>query len=119
MTRSARSSRDWGDRQPERRRGLAINDQLELGGLFDIPSRSSKTFYDPEPHRVGDDRHDDWDCAGSLLDGNGSLGTRNDDVYLETDQVGGKTRQRFESPLCPPVLDGDVSPFDIATLAES
>jgi hypothetical protein len=54
-----------------------------------------------------------------LLGGHGCLAGRDDDVHLEADQLGGETWEPFVSSLRPPVLDADVTPFDIAKLAES
>src|SRR4029450_12023613 len=72
-----------------------------------------------ERYRVGDDRHHDGDRGRRLLGSQGGLAGRDDDVHLEADQLGGEVWEPFDSSLRPPVLDGYVSPFDIAELAES
>ncbi len=88
----------------------------EPGG---IPARSGEARDETEPYGVRDDWHDYRDCGRRLPGSHGALAARNDDVNLETNQVGSEAWESVVSSVRPPVLDDNVSPFDIAKLAES
>ena len=66
------------------------------------------------------ERHDDRDRPGRLLDVLGRcLTLRDDDVHLQTDQVGREGGVAIILALGPSGLDGDVLTFHIAQLAQA
>ena len=84
-----------------------------------VPSRSGEARDKGERYRVGDDRHHDRDRDRRLLGSQGGLAGRDDDVHLEADQLGREVWEPIASSLGKPVLDTDVTTFDITELAEA
>ena len=84
----------------------------------DVPAWSGEARDETGPHRVVRERHDDRDCGGGLLgcECHGSI--CDDNVHLETHQVGGQAWEPFGSSLCPSLFDNDVSPLDVTELAK-
>jgi hypothetical protein len=84
-----------------------------------VPSRSGEARDKGERYRIGDDRHHDRDRDRRLLGSQGGLAGRDDDVHLEADQLGREVWEPIASSLGKPVLDTDVTTFDITELAEA
>ena len=66
-------------------------------------------------------RHNDGNRLGSILGRPDRTvpSCYNDDINLETDQLGRKLREPIALPLCISVFDGDALSFYVATLAQS
>jgi hypothetical protein len=72
------------------------------------------------PYGIINERHDDRDRPGGLLGGLGRCPThRDDDVHLQTDQVGREGGVAIILALGPSGLDGDVLTVHIAQLAQA
>src|SRR4030095_5369505 len=85
-----------------------------------IPTWARQAGDEAVPNRIAILRHDDGNRCRRCLDGAGCGGTpRDDDVYLETHQLGRKGGQAIAFPLCLSPLDDNVSPFHISKLAQT
>src|SRR2546425_3968423 len=86
----------------------------------DVPSWSCKTRDKPKGDRIANVDHDHRDCARCLLRSpRRGRGYRHDHVHLEADQLTSKSVVVTGATSAPPVLNGDVLPFDIAELTQS
>ena len=74
----------------------------------------------PVPIGSYPDRHDNGDRRGRLLGRYGSgVGPRDDDIHLESDQLGGEVRQPFTLSVRETVLTNKVPALDVAKLTET
>jgi hypothetical protein len=96
----------------------------QVGGHYrqprDVPPRGGKAGDESAAYGIGNGRHDDRDRPGRVLGGLGRCPTqRDDDVHLQTDQVGREGGETIMLALGPSELDGDVLTFHIAQLAQA
>ena len=110
--------------------GDGLREQLQLfpdqigaegGQPGDVPARTREAGYEPTAHRIGMIQHDNGDRRTGVLSRKGPWpGPRGqDDVNLQTNQVGGQVWKPFLSPLRKPVLDYEVPALDPAKVGES
>src|SRR6266496_3916871 len=84
----------------------------------DVPSRPGKALDKTERDGLVNDRHDDGDCSGRLLDGANALGSRrHDDVYGQCDQLRRDPRKVRGFAFTPPRFDHDVLALEPAQFA--
>jgi hypothetical protein len=68
-------------------------------------------------HRIPSERHDDRDRAGGLLRGTDrGASDGQDDIHLESDQLGREVGQSLDLSLGIALLDDEVLPLDVAQL---
>ena len=84
-----------------------------------FPPGPSEAFDKARTHGISPCCHNDWDRRCRLLDrGNHWIATRDDDVDVELNEF----RREIGEPLLlapgEPPLDNDISPLDVAKLAE-
>jgi len=85
----------------------------------DVPPGARKAGDESDPYGIKNERHDDRDRPGRLLGGLGRCPTlRDDDVHLQTHQVGREGGVAIIFALGPSGLDGDVLTVHIAQLAQ-
>src|SRR5439155_4679138 len=85
----------------------------------DVPTRTGEVGDESGADRIGNAREDDRDCTGGLPGGLRSRRTRrDDDVRLQTDQLGSKLGQSPDPPACESGLDGDVLPLDVTLFTQ-
>jgi hypothetical protein len=85
----------------------------------DIAAGPSEAFDEPCANCIGYDREDDRNRAGrSLGSQRGRRIRSDDDVRIQTHQLGGELGQSFDLAACEPILDSDVLALDVPELAE-
>ena len=113
-------------------RGRAWDDFLEqlqpfssqLRSIWDkpvtLPPGRARLSTSPVRNRVTRTRHNDRDCPGSFF-GSQSIGSSrsDDDVNLETDEIGCEVREAIVSTLRIAVLDDDVLSLDPSEVAQT
>ena len=84
-----------------------------------IPAWPCEAGDEPVPNRIGYDPRDNGDCAGRLLGCQGcSRVPSNNDVNLETGQLGHELREPLDPSLRRSVLDDDGPALHVAALAQ-
>src|SRR4029453_7917658 len=86
----------------------------------DVATGPRQALDEPSSNGVSRRRHNDRDGRGSLL---GSQGIRikgcDDNVWLETDEIGGEIREALDSTLCITVLNPDVLALNPSEVGET
>src|SRR5256885_6765677 len=86
----------------------------------DVATRPRETGHEPVSDRIAHDRHDDGDRGGRLPYCTGRWRIqREDEVDLETGQLGRQTREPLDLPIGPSVLDEDVLTLHVAVFAQA
>ena len=91
-----------------------------LGQPRDVAAGPRQALNQPTRNRVTRSRHNDRDCPGSFF-GSQSIGSNgsDDDVNLETDEIGREVREAIVPTLRISVLDADVFSLDPSEVAET
>ena len=94
--------------------------EAHLGQPRDVAAGPRQALNQPTRNRVTRSRHNDRDCPGSVF-GSQSIGSKgsDDDVNLETDEIGCEVREAIASTLRIAVLDADVLSLDPSEVAET
>ena len=94
--------------------------RAHLGQPRDVAAGPRQALNQPTRNRVTRSRHNDRDSPGSFL-GSQSIGSNgsDDDVNLETDEIGCEVREAIASTLRIAVLDADVLSLDPSEVAET
>src|SRR5512144_684366 len=113
--------RDEGDpRQtfPEQLQVLGYQLRTQEGGPREIPTGSGEAGHEAVSDRVAHGGRDDGDRLGRLPRGAGSRGGPGDDeIDLETHELGRQIRETLHVSVRRAVFDQDVATFDMAPLA--
>jgi hypothetical protein len=92
----------------------------QAGKPCNIPTRLREAADEPVCNRIANRHHDDGDrLGGSPRHVELDWGRRNDDIDLETNQLGCKGGESLALFLCQSVLDADVLTFDVAELLQA
>src|SRR5262245_56781197 len=106
--------------------GRDFLEQLQLlagsvhsGHPCDVPARACEVCAQTEANRIACVCYHNGDRLGRVLGCQGGLRRRHDDdVHLETNQLGGKVGHRVRPTLSKTSVDGDVLPFNPPELAQ-
>ena len=111
-----------------RHRGSSLLEELEGFGdhagregrqARDVASRSRQAGHKPAPDGITDGNHDDRGCLRRLLGRQGRRRARgNEDIYLETNQLGRQAGESVGRPWCAPAFNDDVLALDVTELAQ-
>ena len=113
-------ARDRGNRFLEQLQTLGNQLRAEEGQPCDVSTLARKARHEPVSDRIAHSLRDNGDHGGRLLGGAGRGRIRRDDeVDLETGQLGRQTRQSLDLPFRRSVLNDDVLTLQIAAFAQS
>jgi hypothetical protein len=91
-----------------------------LGQPRDVAAGPRQASDDPIPNRISFVRHDNGNRVRRFLGGTGYWRTgRNDNVYLETHQLGRERGEAIEFSLCISILNDNVFPLHVAELPQT
>ena len=100
---------ELGNNFPEELQPFSNQLRDDLGQPRDVATGPRQALNKPSSNRVTGRRHNDRDYPGSVFCGHSIARNGSDDeVNLETDQIGCEVRKAIVSPLRIPVLDADV-----------
>ncbi len=114
-----RHTRELGNHFPEQIQPFSSQLRTHLGQPCNVAAGPRQALNQPTGNRVIVTRHNDRDCPGSFF-GSQRSGTSgsDDDINLETDEIGCEVREAITTTLRIAVLDGDVLALDPSEVAE-